>query len=473
MRMARSEQPNLLVVFADELRAQATGCYGNPDVATPVLDRLAAEGVRFTHAYANAPVCTPSRGCLLTGCWPQRHRAITNDLPVDPAAPSIARALGAAGYACGYIGKWHLGGIPRYRRIPPGPERLGFDSFWAAWNCHHRYTRPKYYLNDATEPVILEGRYEPEVQTDLALGWLAEQRVQHPGQPFCLFVSYGPPHSPYRPLPPGMEGRYDPARITLRPNCVDTPQERQDLADYYAHTTALDHQLGRLINYLREAGELERTLVVFTSDHGSMLGSQGHHYKQQPWEESIAVPLIMRGPTLPRRVALDLLIGLVDLAPTLLGLLGLPVPAAMQGRDLSAFIREPGKAAGRPASLYLQEMVCCDQAVREGITPWRGVRTPRYTYARTLDGPWVLYDNWEDPYQLRNLIAAPEARSLLDELERELATWMACLDDRLEPAEAVLQRHGLAEAWAVRNAHLHMGRNMSGEPPELWPQAAS
>jgi arylsulfatase A-like enzyme len=467
--VAPASPANLLVVFADELRAQAVGCYDNLDVATPVLDRLAAEGVRFTHAYANAPVCTPSRGCLLTGCWPQRHGAITNDLPVNPAAPSIARVLRAAGYACGYIGKWHLGGIPRYRRIPPGPERLGFDDFWAVWNCHHRYMRPKHYLNDAAEPVILEGRYEPEVQTDLALGWLTEHRARHPHRPFCLFVSYGPPHSPYRPLPPGLEGRYDPARITLRPNCPDIPQERQDLADYYAHTTALDQQLGRLVAYLAETGELDRTLLVFTSDHGSMLGSQGHHYKQQPWEESIAVPLIVRGgPGLPRGVELDLLIGLVDLTPTLLGLLGVPVPAAMQGRDLSAFIREPGVTDGRPTSIYLQEMICCDQAIREGIILWRGVRTARYTYARNLAGPWVLYDNWEDPYQLHNLVDAPGARELLEELEREMEAWMARLDDRLEPAEAVLHRYGLTEAWAERNAHLHTGRNMSGEPPELW-----
>jgi len=208
---------NLLFIFGDEHRRQAVGCYGNPDVRTPALDRLAAEGVRFTHAYANMAVCTPARGSLLTGCWPQRHRAMGNDLPVDPRSPSIARALDAAGYACAYVGKWHLGGIPRSRFISPGAERLGFDAFWAAWNCHHRYFEPKYF-RDSPEPVVLEGVYEPVVQTDLALDWLAQHRTAAPDHPFCLFVSYGPPHSPYRPLPPGMEGVYAPAALTLRPN---------------------------------------------------------------------------------------------------------------------------------------------------------------------------------------------------------------------------------------------------------------
>ena len=126
---------NLLFVFADELRGAALGCapdprshYPEPSRAqTPHLDRLAAAGVRFTQAVANSAVCTPARGSILTGCWPQTHRALANDLPVDPGAPSIARSLGAAGYRCGYIGKWHLGGMPRDRFVPPGPERLGFD----------------------------------------------------------------------------------------------------------------------------------------------------------------------------------------------------------------------------------------------------------------------------------------------------------------------------------------------------------
>lgn len=454
-------RPSLLFLFGDEHRGQALGCAGNPDVRSPELDALAAEGVVFRNAYANTPVCTPSRGSLLTGQWPLWHRAVSNDLPVasDPQTPAIARALRAAGYRCGYVGKWHLGGWPRDRFTPPGPGRLGFDDLWAAWECHHQYFQPRYHLNDSPQPVRHEGRYEPEVQTDVALAWLDDHLEVWDERPFCLFVSYGPPHSPYRPIPPGTAGLYDPQALTMRPNAEDTPAERRDLADYYAHVTALDGQIGRLVARLRERGRLDDTLVVYSSDHGTMLGSHGRHNKQQPWEESINVPLLMRfGDRLPRGVASDLLCGVVDYAPTLLGLLGVPVPPAMQGRDLSGAIRS-GEGAGSapevPTSVYLAEHICCDQAVRQGLEPWRGVRTARYTYVRSLRGPWLLYDNLADPYQQRNLIEDPAAGEVREAMEGELQSWMARLDDPLVPAETLLARLGLTEAWAAREAHFH------------------
>lgn len=457
--------PNLLFIFGDEHRRQAVGCYGNPDVRTPMLDRLAAEGVRCTHAHANMAVCTPARGSLLTGCWPQRHRALGNDLPVDPQSPSIARALNAAGYACAYAGKWHLGGIPRSRFVPPGPERLGFDAFWVSWNCHHRYFQPKYYL-DTPEPIVLEGVYEPVVQTDLALDWLARQRTTAPEQPWCLFLSYGPPHSPYRPLPPGMEDAYDPATLTLRPNCADTPQARQDLADYYAHVTALDTQIARLVDYLQRTGQLEDTLVVYSSDHGTLLESHGHRYKQWPYEESIGIPLIARfGDRLPQGRVDELLIGIVDYAPTLLGLLGVPVPAEMQGHDLSSYLVDPeADRSDAPAAVYLQEATAGDQAVAQGMVPWRGVRTSRYTYARSVHGPWLAFDNQEDPYQQRNLIDEPASAAVCDALDQTTQAWMKAIGDALEPVEAFMAREGVAVAWAEREAFLHRPGNMSGSP---------
>jgi arylsulfatase A-like enzyme len=460
------DRPNLLFLFGDEHRRQALGCYGNPDVRTPVLDGLAAQGVRFTHGYANMAVCTPCRGSMLTGCWPQRHLALGNDMPVDPQSPSIARALNGAGYACGYIGKWHLGGIPRDRFIPPGPERLGFDAFWAAWNCHHQYMQPKYHLDDP-EPVILDGRYEPEVQTDLALQWLARQRAEAPDQPFCLFLSYGPPHNPYRPLPPGMEDAYDPASLTLRLNCADTPETRRDLADYYTHVTALDNQIGRLIDALRETGELAKTVIVYTSDHGTLLDSHGRKYKQWPYEESVGIPLLMAGPGIPAGQVNDLLIGVVDYAPTLLSLLGVPVPPEMQGYDLSPHIQKPDEAIPeRPHAIYLQEASAGDQAIRQGMIPWRGLRTARYTYARSIDGPWMLFDNQADPYQLRNLVQDASTAQLREELDAALSDWMARLGDTLEPVDGFMARHGVGEVWQARQAYFRQGQQRTVASPE-------
>ena len=446
-------RPNLLFVFADEMRGSALGCAGNADVQTPHLDQLAAEGVRFNRALSNNAVCTPARGSILTGCWPQTHRAIANDLPVDPGAPSIARALKGRGYRCGYVGKWHLGGMPRDRFIPPGPERLGFDDFWAVWNCAHRYISPRYHLNDSPEVITAEGRYEPEVQTDLSIEWL---RGLAAPEPWCLFLSYGPPHEPYRPLPPGYEGRHDPAGLTLPPNCPDTPEHRQDLADYYTHVTALDDQVRRLLAFLEARGELDSTLVVFTSDHGSMLGSHGRQNKHGPWDEATVVPLLMRLPgAVPARREDDLLIGHVDLAPTLLSLMGLEPDARMEGRRLATQIRNGG--GRRPDSVYLQAVICADQAAKDGLIEWRGVRTAEATYAANLRGPWLLYDNRTDPYQERNLVDAPEGAALQQHLVREMEWWLAETSDVLEPKEAVLARYGLTELWEERAAMNRLG----------------
>jgi arylsulfatase A-like enzyme len=443
---------NLLFVFADELRAQSVSCDGNPEVQTPVLDRLATEGVVFDHAYSTTPVCTPARASMLTGCWPRVHKAAGNDLPIDPAAPSIARALKASGYVCGYDGKWHLGGFPRDRFIPPGAERLGFDDFWSSWNCSHQYMWPRWH-RDTPEVHELPGRYEPEVQTDLAIEWLGHLRVSNPDQPFCLFVSYGPPHEPYRPTPPGMEGHYDPKDLTVRPNVPKeiANAELLDLADYYGHITALDRQLGRLVEFLEQHDILDDTLVAYSSDHGTMLGSHGLHSKQVPFEEAIAIPLVMRG-----RSALgplgrhdDLIIGMVDIAPTLLGLLGIANKEQMQGLDLSAHIADP-TLTGRPSSLCLENALVFDNAVAQGIRPWWGVRTDRYTYARHLEEAWLLFDNEADPYQMLNLVDASHLADVRAEMDGHLKRWSQEFGEPIASEDDYAQLCGVAESWRAR-----------------------
>jgi len=263
--------PNLLLVFADQMRGMDMGCAGNPDVMTPTMDRLAEEGVTFTHAYANCPVCTPSRAMLLTGRYPISCRTVANDLPLPPQYPGIGALAKEAGYSTGYIGKWHLDGVPRSRFTPPGERRHGFQ-YWAAWNCAHAYFDGKYY-RDTPEPVAIEG-YEPAGQTDLAIRFLQE----HAQKPFCLVLSWGPPHDPYDQVPEQYRRMYPPEKIRLRANVKPTAPGRRDLsggadpreviAGYYAHITALDHQLGRLLDELERLRLSDNTIVVFTSDHG-------------------------------------------------------------------------------------------------------------------------------------------------------------------------------------------------------------
>jgi arylsulfatase A-like enzyme len=445
----RGRRPNILFVFPDQMRRHAMGCSGNEQVRTPNLDKLASDGVYFSNCIANCPVCTPDRAILLTGKYPLSNGTIVNDLPLLESQTTVAELLGEAGYKAGYIGKWHLDGIPRSKFTPPGLRRQGFDAYWAAYNCHHQYFNTKYYL-DTPDLVRAEG-YEPDVQTDLAIDFIRRRRQE----PFFLFLSWGPPHAPYRVVPQKYLDMYNPASLQLRPNCRNA--ERQAIAGYYAHITALDDDVGRLMQVLDELQIAENTLVVFTSDHGDMLWSQGRVKKQQPWEECINVPLLIRHPKVlkPRRT--DLLIGLADLAPTLLSLAGVPVLDSMEGLDLSRAIR--GESGPRHDSVPIMDILPADQASAWGGKEWRGIRTLRHTYARWRDEGWVLYDNVEDPFQQNNLINDSAHKKLRGTLEDKLQAWLKKLGDRFLPGEEHLKQLGLLEAWMDRQRHFREGGN--------------
>ncbi len=452
-------RPNLLFVFADQMRGMAMGCAGNQDVQTPNLDRLAAEGTIFDHAFANCPVCTPSRAMLLTGRYPLANRVIANDLPLPEDMPTIGEQFRDAGYRTGYVGKWHLDGVPRNKWTPPGPRRHGFE-YWAAYNCSHNYYRPDKYYRDNPKPVLVEG-YEPEVQTDLALEFLAEPDER----PFCLFLSWGPPHDPYPMVPERYKARYDPQRLTLRPNVRDLLpssarlardlEPHQTLANYYAAITALDEQLGRLLNQLATQGLADNTIVIFTSDHGDQLWSQGTMKKQQPYEESIRIPLLARWPgQIPSGHTCDALVSIVDFAPTLLGLTGLPPLPGAQGSDRSTLFL--GDTATGAESIFLMDLVMVDESRVQGLPEWRGVRTSRYTYVRRQDRTdWLLFDNERDPDQLNNLIADPRAEGTRRQLAAQLDAWLERVGDSMQTGKAYLQELGLVSFWNARERELH------------------
>lgn len=439
------KKPNILYIFADQMRASAMGCMRDEPVQTPNLDRLAAEGILFTHAYANTPVCTPSRASLLTGKHALSARCIVNDLRLPEDERSIADVLGGQGYRCGYIGKWHLDGISRHMFTPPGRRRHGFDHYWAAYNCNHNYLDAKWFEDNSPELKRKDG-YDADIQTDQAIGFIEQLNED----PWCLFLSWGPPHDPYRTAPQEFLDLYPADEILLRPNAEGA--DRAAIAGYYAHVTALDRNVGRLMATLNRLGLENDTIVVFSSDHGDMLWSHGRRNKQQPYEESIHIPLIVRWPGhLPAGKVEDVLIGVSDHTPTLLGLAGVTAPAEMNGRDLSG--RLLGRKVVAPASVFLNEHASFDQA--QIWQPWRGVRTQRYTYARWLQGGTLLFDNEADPYQTRNLALEPGHEMVLTELETELQGWLARLGDKFMSGEAHLAELGQTEEWQIRQEHFY------------------
>ena len=415
---AEPKRPNILFLLPDQMRAQALGCMGNPDVRTPHLDRLASQGVLFRNTFANSPVCCPARATLLTGKYAHTNGMIANDLRLRESETTVAELLRDAGYRTGFVGKWHLDGgkrLPGY--VPPGPRRQGFE-FWAANECSHQHFDTQYF-RDSDQPVPIEG-FEAETWTNLGIEFL--RQTQSDDRPFFLTIQMGPPHDPYI-APEEYRSTYDPQALAMRPNWKESPElpGRDDIASYYAMITAVDDQIGRLMATLDELGLAEDTIVWVSSDHGDMMGSQGMRLKRKPWEESIRVPGIVR---YPRKVlgarTTDALLSHVDFAPTWLALCGIEAPQAMQGTDLSAVVL--GQTEQGPDSAFFQ--IFGPYHAGGAVAGWRGIRTARHMYARYEKEPWVLYDLQEDPYELNNLAADPAAAPVREELEQRLADWM-------------------------------------------------
>lgn len=437
--------PNLLYIFADQMRFSAMGCMAGVAGAgdepkmlnTPNLNRMADDGVLFTHAFSTTPVCTPYRVGLQTGQYCNRV-----GYELDPKEPTIAHALKARGYSTGYIGKWHMHGSKANPKGYVEPERrVGWD-FFAGHECTHKYFNTTYFVNNDRTPIpIKDGEYEPEIQTNLAVDFLKRQTGANP---FCLFLSWGPPHNPYRP--PLEFDTHRPEDVPLRPNVAPEYREAatENLAKYYGQVESLDAQLGRILQTLEESGQLDNTIICFTADHGDMHYSHKHEepeyssgYKRRPYEEAVRIPFIMRWPgELDAGTKTDMLFGSVNVMPTLLGLCGAPVPDTVQGEDLSKAILS--KETG-PESVFLQQTVPGNTGFG---SPWRAVRTKTHLYAtsgHTGNGGWILYDLENDPYQMNNLIDDPASAGIRADLDQQLTAWREKTGDD-EDMQALYER---------------------------------
>lgn len=408
--------PNIVFLFSDQHRAQSVGYMGNKDVITPNLDKLASESISFTTAVSGLPVCSPFRASLITGQYPLTHGVFLNDVSLSNKAVSIAQALKNTGYNTAYIGKWHLDGHGRKSYIPK-ERRQGFD-YWRVMECTHQYYDSWYY-GDEDRMIKWDG-YDASAQTNCAVDYIKQRNKE---KPFVLFVSWGPPHNPFHTAPPEYKELYTPATLELRPNLPDEMKEkiRNDLAGYYAHISALDAQVGRLLNTIKQEGIDENTLFIYTSDHGEMMGSHGVVRKQYPWDESILVPFLMR---FPRVFGLngknvESPIAAPDIMPTILGLCGADIPSTVEGTDYTEYLK--GNSEMPSGAALIQCVHPFGEFCRKtGGKEYRGIRTARYTYVRDLNGPWLLYDNNNDPYQLENLCGETDYSTLQNQLDEEL-----------------------------------------------------
>lgn len=429
-----AEQPNVVFVLTDQWRASAFGFAGDPNVKTPQIDKLARQSIRFDNAVSVCPVCTPCRAALLTGRFPTSTGMFLNDLYLPDRELCMAEIFKSAGYDTAYIGKWHLDGHGRSSYIPP-ERRQGFD-YWKTAECDHNYNHSHYYTAESTEKQYWPG-YDAFAQTADAQQYLRERKTSK--NPFLLFIAYGSPHFPHVTAPQEYKALYPPEKIKLPPNVPDNQVSiaRKELNGYYAHCTALDKCVGDLLATLQETGLDGQTLVVFTSDHGEMMGAHGIKpiMKQWPYDESTRVPFLLRDPRAKAHLVTSPL-GTTDILPTLLGLTGIAVPKTVEGEDLSAIVTADGTGTDRAA------LMMSVSPFAPGLRAYRGIRTNRYTYVRDLKGPWLMFDNQADPHQMNNLSGDPAHGELQKKLEAQLQGELKKIGDTFQPRQFYLDKFG-------------------------------
>ncbi|MFA5859722.1 MAG: sulfatase-like hydrolase/transferase, partial [Elusimicrobiota bacterium] len=301
-------KPNILFVFADQQRWDTCGCYGIPPVEnlTPNLDRMAAEGVRFNHAYTCQPVCGPARAALMTGKYPAEIGCHVNGRMLPLEEKTIAHHISSAGYNVGYIGKWHLasqgpkdGPDSFTRKAIPSDRRGGFKDYWLASDVleftSHSYDGHMFDIN-GNKRVFPENRYRVDVLTDWTIEFLTS--VNHE-QPFFLFLSFIEPHFQndhnHHEGPRGSKEKYK--NFTPPGDLVDTAGDwREEYPDYLGCVNSLDSNVGRLRSTLAELGLQENTLIIYTADHGSHFRTRNSEYKRSCHDGCIRIPMIIYGP---------------------------------------------------------------------------------------------------------------------------------------------------------------------------------
>ncbi len=417
-------RPNIVLIISDQLRRQALGAYGDPNVATPNIDELAATGTRFENSCSTYPVCVPYRFSLMTGEYAHTRFIPSIEWRMSPAERTLADEFNDAGYATALFGKWHLYGnfghlpghtVVKASRTPvPRPFQGRFQRFAGFDICNDPWDT--YYSNEADPTMHKIDGFQTDGLFDLAIDYVSQQR----DQPFASVISVEPPH-PIFTAPPEYLDRWRDREITLRPNVdvdkdyknrsTDAGSLEDNLRIYYAMVENLDDNVGRLVQALRDAGTLDNTIIALTSDHGELLGCHGLLAKQRPWEESIGMPFIVsRGGPAGQVVADPMCTE--DLFPTLLGMAGITPRDAKPGADLSPLIRGEAAHLDRPGVMleFVSELRP-DIVFHEDT--WRGFRSERYKYTVLGDAhggkPWQFFDLVEDPYEQTNLIDDPNS----------------------------------------------------------------
>jgi arylsulfatase A-like enzyme len=433
----KQSRPNIVFIISDDHRWDALGAAGNSEIKTPVLDRLAREGVYFRQATIHVSQCAPSRATLLTGLSPHQNGYYANNfLRSDMqwadrfAVPTVPGLLQEAGYQTVLVGKWHLGtdpwltGFSDVRTWLPEGASNYVDSRLAKGNSRKKEIRKGFtngiFVNDAID--------------------FLKSAAAH-AKPFLLWLASTIPHAPYQPNPSHIEHLYDdeamagihppsfPKDTPVKLGLEGTPQGLTEpgLVKYYESVSYLDELVGRVLATLEQQGLADNTVIIFLGDNGLMAGSRGVRGKVVPWEESVRVPLIIRAPKFAAlRGRSDVPVSSLDIPTTILALAGVAQPKEWGGRDL-----RPVLSGSKEHGIDYAIGEWADTESQFRHYTHRLVRTPRYKLVRwdKADKPDELYDLRLDPHETTNVINRPIMRSVRDRLLRRLTAWMERTND--------------------------------------------
>ncbi|HEU4635329.1 MAG TPA: sulfatase-like hydrolase/transferase [Edaphobacter sp.] len=424
-----AKKPNIILYLADQFRADFVGANGrNGSTRTPNIDALASRGKNFTHAVTNQPVCAPSRSVLMTSRYATETGVWHNGLELDKSLPTIATELRKNGYTANLIGKWHLAlGNPN-QGGSPGPvkseDRGGFLDLWEGANALEHTSHPYEgtIWDRDNKPITYKDQYRVDFLTDRAERFLRQKQEK----PFLLFISQLEPHQQndmHRPVAPkGAAARF--VNSTAPEDLRALPGTWQDqLPDYYGCIEAIDSSVGRIRRVLEEENLADDTIFVFFSDHGCHFMTRNQEYKRSTHNSSIHVPLIIDGPGFKGNQQIPELVGLIDLAPTLVEAAGLTPPSSWKGRSFFPLVSSYEARQNWKSEQLIQ--------ISESMTG-RAIRTPDWTYcvadlsgdtkepAAKVYNEYQFYDQRADPHELVNLAGRKEYRAKGEELREQL-----------------------------------------------------
>jgi len=437
--LAARAKPNVLLLVSDDQRPDTIAALGNKVIQTPSLDRLVNGGTSFLQATCGNPICTPSRAEILTGCSSFRNGVMDFGRKIRPELATWPRTMGEGGYNSWYVGKWHnndkpsthgftesqglyAGGGRKWHKPQvdwKGMEVTGYRNW-----LFQKEDGPKFPERGVGLTSDISAQF-----ADAAISFIRRKTEK----PFFLQVNFTAPHDPLL-MPPGYENKYDPTKIPLPKNFLprhpfdhgnfdgrdekmlpwprDPVMVRKNLAVYYAVISHMDEQIGRILDVLDQTKQTKDTLVIFTSDHGLAVGSHGLMGKQNMYEHTIRVPLVMAGPGIPKGKRNEALCYLRDLFPTICDLIGLPIPKSVEGRSLKPVIREEKNSVYSEIYGYFRDK---QRMVRD--KRWKLIHYPE------IDR-YQLFDLNKDPFEKNDLIGKDHHAQVVRHLQSLLAQKM-------------------------------------------------